>query len=221
MIRKQKIPFLIFSFYSIYNLYLIQTNFPFRFCQQKFFFFFLESVGTRVQIWCYFRLLVGCLLNAIRAKTQFRSWTLMEVNSSVPPETDNASGGLHHLTSTSIPRRSPHQSPIRPGLVPTYFPVNTIIEKKEDNPGPRCGHTLTAVAAVGEEGSPGYIGPRLILFGGATALENNATTSGALSSPGSSSISTFFFPRIWQNLYSCINAQSQQFMNRKHACVEP
>ncbi|XP_034703107.1 serine/threonine-protein phosphatase BSL3-like isoform X2 [Vitis riparia] len=112
----------------------------------------------------------------------------MEVNSSVPPETDNASGGLHHLTSTSIPRRSPHQSPIRPGLVPTYFPVNTIIEKKEDNPGPRCGHTLTAVAAVGEEGSPGYIGPRLILFGGATALENNATTSGALSSPGSSSI---------------------------------
>ncbi|KAL6327474.1 hypothetical protein AAG906_020070 [Vitis piasezkii] len=112
----------------------------------------------------------------------------MEVNSSVPPENDSASGGLHHLTSTSIPRRSPHQSPIRPGLVPTYFPVNTIIEKKEDNPGPRCGHTLTAVAAVGEEGSPGYIGPRLILFGGATALENNATTSGALSSPGSSSI---------------------------------
>ncbi|KAL6327496.1 hypothetical protein AAG906_021571 [Vitis piasezkii] len=60
--------------------------------------------------------------------------------------------------------------------------------EKEDNPGPRCGHTLTAVDAVGEEGSPGYIGPRLILFGGATALENNATTSGALSSPGSSSI---------------------------------
>ncbi|KAJ9685018.1 hypothetical protein PVL29_017161 [Vitis rotundifolia] len=112
----------------------------------------------------------------------------MEVDSSVPPETGNASGGLHHLTSTSVPRRSPHHSPIRPGLVPTYFPVKTIIEKKEDNPGHRCGHTLTAVAAVGEEGSPGYIGPRLILFGGATALENNATTFGALSSPGSSSI---------------------------------
>lgn len=35
----------------------------------------------------------------------------------------------------------------------------------------RCGHTLTAVTATGEPGSANYIGPRLILFGGATALE--------------------------------------------------
>lgn len=42
--------------------------------------------------------------------------------------------------------------------------------------GCRCGHTLTAVPAVGEEGAPGYVGPRLILFGGATALEGNSAT---------------------------------------------
>jgi protein phosphatase len=34
------------------------------------------------------------------------------------------------------------------------------------------------VAAVGEEGSPGYVGPRLILFGGATALEGNSSAAG-------------------------------------------
>ena len=43
-----------------------------------------------------------------------------------------------------------------------------------ESPGPRCGHTLTSVAAVGEVGSPNYVPPRLILFGGATALEGGA-----------------------------------------------
>ncbi|KAK3245263.1 Serine/threonine-protein phosphatase bsl2 [Cymbomonas tetramitiformis] len=38
-------------------------------------------------------------------------------------------------------------------------------------PGPRCGHSLTAV--VGEQG------PKLILFGGATALEGTGTNSGS------------------------------------------
>ncbi|KAE8734815.1 Serine/threonine-protein phosphatase BSL3 [Hibiscus syriacus] len=71
---------------------------------------------------------------------------------------------------------------------PTYSVVNAIIENKEDGPGPRCGHTLTAVAAVGEEGTPGYIGPRLILFGGATALEGNSASSGTPSSAGSAGI---------------------------------
>ncbi|KAJ6829720.1 serine/threonine-protein phosphatase BSL3 isoform X1 [Iris pallida] len=66
--------------------------------------------------------------------------------------------------------------PAGPRPAPTYSAVNAVIEKKEDGPGSRCGHTLTAVAAVGEEGSPGYIGPRLILFGGATALEGNSAT---------------------------------------------
>ncbi|XP_054812106.1 serine/threonine-protein phosphatase BSL3 [Prosopis cineraria] len=81
------------------------------------------------------------------------------------------------------------QSPVvGPRLAPTYSVVNAIIEKKEDGPGPRCGHTLTAVAAVGEEGTPGYIGPRLILFGGATALEGNSAASGTPSSAGNAGI---------------------------------
>ncbi|MBA0615418.1 hypothetical protein Godav_015558 [Gossypium davidsonii] len=77
---------------------------------------------------------------------------------------------------------------VGPRWAPTYSVVNAIIEKKEDGPGPRCGHTLTAVAAVGEEGTPGYIGPRLILFGGATALEGNSAASGTPSSAGSAGI---------------------------------
>nr|XP_023907498.1 serine/threonine-protein phosphatase BSL3 [Quercus suber]POF16993.1 serine/threonine-protein phosphatase bsl2 [Quercus suber] len=81
------------------------------------------------------------------------------------------------------------QSPVvGPRHAPTYSVVNAVIEKKEDGPGPRCGHTLTAVAAVGEENAPGYIGPRLILFGGATALEGNSAASGTPSSAGSAGI---------------------------------
>ncbi|KAL2485549.1 Serine/threonine-protein phosphatase BSL2 [Abeliophyllum distichum] len=77
---------------------------------------------------------------------------------------------------------------VGPRCAPTYSLVNAIIEQKEDGPGPRCGHTLTAVPAVGEEGSPGYMGPRLILFGGATALEGNSGASGTPSSAGSAGI---------------------------------
>lgn len=73
----------------------------------------------------------------------------------------------------------------RPRLAPSYRVVDAIIENKDDGPGPRCGHTLTAVAAVGEEGTPGYIGPRLILFGGATALEGNSAIAAAASPPPS------------------------------------
>ena len=89
-------------------------------------------------------------------------------------------------TQVVQPQQQPQQSsPVAgPRHAPTYSVVNAILEKKEDGPGPRCGHTLTAVAAVGEEGTPGYIGPRLILFGGATALEGNSATSGAPSSAG-------------------------------------
>ncbi|KAI3518368.1 hypothetical protein L1887_07018 [Cichorium endivia] len=75
-----------------------------------------------------------------------------------------------------------------PRLAPTYSVVNAILEKKEDGPGPRCGHTLTAVAAVGEEGTPNYIGPRLILFGGATALEGNSANAGTPTSAGGAGI---------------------------------
>ncbi|MCD7451686.1 hypothetical protein HAX54_013069 [Datura stramonium] len=65
------------------------------------------------------------------------------------------------------------------------------MEKKEDGLGSRCGHTLTAVPVVGEEGYPNNIGPRLILFGGATALEGNSAASGtrfAGSAPGIASL---------------------------------
>lgn len=90
-------------------------------------------------------------------------------------------------------QQSSNTSPVvGPRCAPTYSVVNAIIEKKEDGPGPRCGHTLTAVPAVGEEGTPGYIGPRLILFGGATALEGNSAASGTPSSAGSAGISMLF-----------------------------
>ncbi|KAI3692859.1 hypothetical protein L6452_32683 [Arctium lappa] len=75
-----------------------------------------------------------------------------------------------------------------PRHAPNYTLVNAILEKKEDGPGPRCGHTLTAVAAVGEEGTPNYMGPRLILFGGATALEGNSANAGTPTSAGGAGI---------------------------------
>ena len=86
---------------------------------------------------------------------------------------------------------------VGPRLAPTYSVVDAILEKKEDGPGPRCGHTLTAVAAVGEEGTPGYIGPRLILFGGATALEGNSAASGTPSSAGNAGIRMYLTFRIF------------------------
>lgn len=103
------------------------------------------------------------------------------------------------------------QSPVvGPRLAPTYTVVNAILEKEEDGPGPRCGHTLTAVAAVGEEGTPGYIGPRLILFGGATALEGNSASAGTPSSAGNAGIRMYFIYQLCYciilrrcNIYSC------------------
>nr|KYP58712.1 Serine/threonine-protein phosphatase BSL2 [Cajanus cajan] len=86
------------------------------------------------------------------------------------------------------PASAPQSPVVGPRLAPSYTVVNAIMDKKEDGPGPRCGHTLTAVAAVGEEGTPGYIGPRLILFGGATALEGNSAASGTPSSAGNAGI---------------------------------
>lgn len=48
---------------------------------------------------------------------------------------------------------------------PTYRALESFWATDDDAPGPRCGHTLTAVAATKTHG------PRLILFGGATAIE--------------------------------------------------
>lgn len=93
-------------------------------------------------------------------------------------------------SSSSSPPPPPQVPAITgPRPAPAYSVVSAIIEKKEDGAGSRCGHTLTAIAAVGEEGSPGYIGPRLILFGGATALEGNSAAPP--SSAGSAGIRTF------------------------------
>lgn len=64
---------------------------------------------------------------------------------------------------------------------PTYRPLETYWDNDEDAPGPRCSHTLTAVAATKNHG------PRLILFGGAPAIEGGASSS----APG---ISTFSLP---------------------------
>jgi hypothetical protein len=118
--------------------------------------------------------------------------------------------GSRSETPTASPSPSPSQSPsaspspsapgtptaaaASPGPVagprpaPGYTVVDAAMDKKEDGPGCRCGHTLTAVPAVGEEGSPGFVGPRLILFGGATALEGNSATPP--SSAGSAGIRT-------------------------------
>ncbi|XP_020093215.1 serine/threonine-protein phosphatase BSL2 homolog isoform X1 [Ananas comosus] len=92
-----------------------------------------------------------------------------------PAATAAAAAPIHHQDPPSEPPPPPGPAPPRPA--PTYRAVDAVIEKKEDGPGCRCGHTLTAVAAVGEEGTTGFVGPRLILFGGATALEGNSAAA--------------------------------------------
>lgn len=63
----------------------------------------------------------------------------------------------------------------QPVLAPSYRPAEVSWEAAGDSPGPRCAHTLTAVPATGSHG------PRLILFGGITAI------GGSPSGPGISS----------------------------------
>ncbi|XP_058196181.1 serine/threonine-protein phosphatase BSL3-like [Rhododendron vialii] len=102
---------------------------------------------------------------------------------------DAVPSASEHPEKSPPPPESAQAGAGGPRTAPTYSAVNAILEKKEDGPGPRCGHTLTAVAPVGEEGTAGYVGPRLILFGGATALEgNSAASSGTPSSAGSAGI---------------------------------
>ncbi|XWS73817.1 hypothetical protein CRYUN_Cryun02cG0161900 [Craigia yunnanensis] len=112
-------------------------------------------------------------------------------NQASPPEPGGSPPPSAQQQASAAPpaaQGQPQTPVVGPRCAPPYSVVNAIIEKKEDGPGPRCGHTLTAVAAVGEEGTPGYIGPRLILFGGATALEGNSAASGTPSSAGSAGI---------------------------------
>ncbi|GLT42543.1 hypothetical protein SLA2020_165360 [Shorea laevis] len=54
---------------------------------------------------------------------------------------------------------------------PTYRTLDTNWDTDEDAPGPRCAHTLTAVAPTKTHG------PRLILFGGATAIEGGSSSA--------------------------------------------
>lgn len=130
----------------------------------------------------------------------------MDVDFSMSTESDPAPASAaaadnknHHgdpAVETSPPAQdSPQEQPAAaasgPRPAPTYSVVNAVIEKKEDGPGSRCGHTLTAVAAVGEEGTPGYVGPRLVLFGGATALEGNNAAAAPPSPAGSAGIREF------------------------------
>ncbi|XP_010419412.1 PREDICTED: serine/threonine-protein phosphatase BSL3-like [Camelina sativa] len=108
-------------------------------------------------------------------------------------ETGSESESASLTPSPPSPSPGQQQQPqvttvVGPRCAPTYSVVNAIMEKKEDGPGPRCGHTLTAVPAVGEEGTSCYIGPRLILFGGATALEGNSGGTGTPTSAGSAGI---------------------------------
>nr|CAB3462655.1 unnamed protein product [Digitaria exilis] len=124
----------------------------------------------------------------------------MDVDARMATESDSDSdarsgggGGGGSGSGSETPSASPSTPPSEPGTptaaaaaspgpvagprpAPGYTVVDAAMDKKEDGPGCRCGHTLTAVPAVGEEGSPGYVGPRLILFGGATALEGNSAT---------------------------------------------
>ncbi|KAL9274707.1 Serine/threonine-protein phosphatase BSL3-like protein [Drosera capensis] len=138
----------------------------------------------------------------------------MEVDLSMEPETNKAPPSNHTPPASAIPMEregdeaasSPATAAaagtgsavqqgqqgggvvLGPRCAPMYTVVNAVMEKKEDGPGPRCGHTLTAVPAIGEEGTPGYVGPRLILFGGATALEGNSGGTASPSPAGSAGI---------------------------------
>lgn len=59
----------------------------------------------------------------------------------------------------------------KPWLVPapSYQPIESRWDTDDDAPGPRCAHTLTAVAPTKNHGH------RLIMFGGATAIEGGAS----------------------------------------------
>ncbi|RWW74204.1 hypothetical protein BHE74_00017869 [Ensete ventricosum] len=155
-----------------------------------------------------------------RLGSSYAGWCCraMEVDSSMlaEPDHDPAAAKYHDPANgnpSPLPASGTASPPVEaqavaagPRHAPTYSVVNAIIEKKDDGPGCRCGHTLTAVAAVGEEGTHGYIGPRLILFGGATALEGN---SAAPASPaGSAGI------RMFPLLISKVS-----FLNFLHQCV--
>lgn len=115
--------------------------------------------------------------------------TLMDqLVDSFPVGGDGGGGSVSQSPQMQPPVVVQQSTVIGPRPAQSYSVVNALLEKKEDGRESRCGHTSTAVTAVGEEGMPGNIGPRLILFGGATALEGNSATLGTPSSAGSAGI---------------------------------
>ncbi|XP_052211550.1 serine/threonine-protein phosphatase BSL1 isoform X1 [Diospyros lotus] len=79
---------------------------------------------------------------------------------------------------------------------PAYHSFEAYWDTDDDNPGPRCGHTLTAVAATKTQG------PRLILFGGATAIEGGTSSAPAIRLAGvTNSVHSFdVLTRKWTRL---------------------
>lgn len=124
--------------------------------------------------------------------------------SSVAPSPGGGGGQAQAQTQSGgqaagVPPQHHHHQPQQqvavtaagPRAAPAFKAISAICEKRDDGPGPRCGHTLTAVAAVGEEGTAGYVGPRLILFGGATALEGNSGAAGPQTASSGAGIRMF------------------------------
>lgn len=69
--------------------------------------------------------------------------------------------------------------PVAVPVLPMPFgTVEASWDTEEDAPGPRCAHSLTAVAAIGKPDAADYVGPRLILFGGATAIDDGNSALG-------------------------------------------
>ena len=111
------------------------------------------------------------------------------------PDTNDEEKHEDHIASTQssvIVQMGPKPSP-------DYVHIATISDTDADNPGPRCGHTLTAVLG-GDENSKDYVGPRLILFGGATSIEDGSQAVGSQTIGGGAGISNIFLPlpiAIW------------------------
>ena len=106
-----------------------------------------------------------------------------------PPPPPPSSATTYTLTGAQEGRQArqptnqhnPSQPPLAaPCLSPEALAVPRTLNATGDAPGPRCGHTLTTVAPAGP-----VVGAKLVLFGGATALEGGANANGAGgSSPG-------------------------------------
>ncbi|MCO5550469.1 hypothetical protein L7F22_003956 [Adiantum nelumboides] len=108
------------------------------------------------------------------------------------PTSENAGDGVKEVEKDEHGYQHvgppPSRLPLGPRPAPTYEPIVYLSDTETDHPGSRCAHTLTAVLAVGDENSPTYIGPRLILFGGANSIEDGSQAAGPQSIGGGAGI---------------------------------